>query len=107
MTYNIRFIPEVEEDVIAGYEWYEDKAPGLGDDFVRMFYACAGEIPWNPLLYPKVYRGFLRRLLRRFPYASYFRIKGKEIIVFGLFHCARDPHTIRTKLRYRVERKSP
>ena len=30
MTYTLRFLPEVEEDVIAGYAWYEDKAPGLG-----------------------------------------------------------------------------
>ncbi|NOR05319.1 MAG: hypothetical protein GQ575_03310 [Deltaproteobacteria bacterium] len=29
MTYTIRFLPEVEEDVIAGYAWYEEKAPGL------------------------------------------------------------------------------
>jgi len=52
MTYDLRFLPEVEEDVIAGYSWYEEKARGLGDEF----------------------------------------------IVFGLFHCARDPRTIRLKL---------
>ena len=107
MTYTIRFLPEVEEDVIAGYAWYEEKAPGLGEEFIRMFYACAGEIPRNPLLYPKVYREFRRRLLRRFPYAIYFRIEDNEIIVFGLFHCARDPHTIRAKLRRRDETESP
>jgi len=67
MTFTIRFLPEVEEDVIACYAWYEEKAPGLGEEFLRMFYACAGEIPRNPLLYPKVYREFRRRLLRRFP----------------------------------------
>jgi hypothetical protein len=67
MTYTLRFFPEVEEDVIAGFTWYEDKAPGLGEEFLRMFYACADEIPWNPLLYSKVYREFRRHLLRRFP----------------------------------------
>ena len=106
MTYTIRFLPEVEEDVIAGYAWYEEKAPGLGEEFLRMFYACAGEIPRNPLLYPKVYREFRRRLLRRFPYAIYFRIEDNEIIVFGLFHCARDPRAIRAKLRRRNETES-
>ncbi len=106
MTYAIRFLPEVEEDVIAGYVWYETKSPGLGEEFLRMFYAYAGEIPRNPLRYPKVYREFRRRLLRRFPYGLYFRIEDKQIIVFGIFHCARDPHTIRTKLRERDEPKS-
>jgi hypothetical protein len=26
MTYDLYFLPEVEEDVIAGYSWYKDKA---------------------------------------------------------------------------------
>jgi len=101
MTYTLHFLPEVEEDVIAGYAWYEEKAAGLGEEFLRIFYARAREIPRNPLLYPKVCGEFRRRLLRRFPYAIYLRIKGNEVIVFGLFHCARDPRTIGAKLRDR------
>lgn len=103
MTYTLRFLPEVEEDVIGGYVWYEAKLSGLGEEFLRVFYACAGEISRNPLLYPKVYGDFRRRLLRRFPYAIYFMVNDNQIIVFGLFHCARDPRTIITKLRDRKE----
>ena len=101
MTFTLRFLPEVEDDAIAGFTWYQEKASGLGEEFLRMFYACAGEIPGNPLLYPKAYREFRRRLLRRFPYAIYFTIEGSEIIVFGLFHCARSPRDIRAELRER------
>ncbi len=61
MTYTLRFLPEVEEDAINGYVWYETKSRGLGEDFLRMFYACANEIPLNPLLYKKVYQDFRRR----------------------------------------------
>lgn len=106
MTYTLRFLPKVEDDVIGGYVWYEAKSMGLGEEFLRMFYTCAGEIPRNPLLYPKVYGEFRRCLLRRFPYAIYFMIKDNQIIVFGTFHCARDPRTIRTKLRDRDETES-
>ena len=101
MTYNLRILPEVEEDVMAGYAWYEGKSPGLGEEFLRIFYACAGELPRNPLLYPKVHNEFRRRLLRRFPYAIYFVAEGDQIVVFGLFHCARDPHTVKSKLQDR------
>jgi len=101
MTYTLRFLPEVEEDVISGYAWYESKAPGLGEEFLRMFYACATELPRNPLLFQKIYGNFRRRLLRRFPYAIYFIVKDKDIIVFALFHCARDPRTIKNKLSKR------
>jgi hypothetical protein len=54
MTYNLIFLPEVEEDVIASYAWYEGKSPGLGEEFLRIFYAFASELPRNPLLCPKV-----------------------------------------------------
>ena len=98
MTYDLHFLPEVEDDANAGYSWYEEKAFGLGDEFLRMFYACANDITHNPLLYQKVYGEFRRRLLRRFPYAIYFRVEQIEILVVGLFHCARDPRTIRLSL---------
>lgn len=106
MTYTLRFLPAVGEDAIGGYAWYEEKTPGLGEEFLRVFYACASEIPRTPLLYPEVHREFRRRLLRRFPYAIYFRIEGNENVVFGLFHCARDPRTIRARLRDRDELES-
>ena len=107
MTYTLRFLPEVEEDIIGGYVWDEAKSPGLGEDFLRMFYAGASEIQWNPFLYPKVYNEFRRRLLRRFPYAIYFMIEDEYIIVFGFFHCARNPSTIKKKLHDREKPENP
>ncbi|MGA3118427.1 MAG: hypothetical protein ABSF90_28870 [Syntrophobacteraceae bacterium] len=56
MTYGLRFLPEVENDALAGYAWYEDKSPGLGDEFLRSFYACANEILRNPLISPKAHQ---------------------------------------------------
>jgi len=79
MTYTLRFLPEIEEDVINGYVWYERKSRGLGEEFLRIFYACSNELLWNPLLNPIVYEDFRRRLLRRFPYAIYFTIEKDRI----------------------------
>ena len=107
MTYTLRFLPDVEEDAIGGYAWYEAKSPGLGEEFLRVFYACASEIPRNPLLYPRAYGEFRRRLLRRFPYAVYFMIREDQVVVIGLFHCARDPRTVRKKLQDRDEAERP
>lgn len=103
MTYTLRFLPEVEDDAIDGYSWYETKSPGLGEDFIRMLYACASDISRNPLLYQKVYGEFRRCLLRRFPYAIYFIIEKDLVIVTGLFHCVRDPRTVKSKLQSRKE----
>jgi len=103
MTYTLRFLPEVEDDAIGGFSWYETKSPGLGDEFLRMFYACAGDIPRNPLPHQKVHKEFRRCLIRRFPYAIYSIIKNEEIIVAGLFHCARDPRMVDSMLQNRKE----
>lgn len=101
MIYTLRFLPEVEEDAVNSYIWYEAKSRGIGEEFLRMFYAYANEISWNPLLYPKVYQDFRRRLLRRFPYAIYFTVESDQIIVFGLFHCARNPQVVNAILQNR------
>ncbi len=101
MTYKLRFLPRVEGDVWNGRLWYEDKAPGLGEEFLRVLYACSEELARHPQVYAKVHKDFRRRLLRRFPYAIYFRIEGDYVVVFGLFHCARDPRRLRRELRDR------
>jgi len=98
MTYILRFLPEVEGDVLKGHAWYEEKTPGLGGEFLRLFYARAEELARNPRMYPTVHKDFHRSLLRRFPYALYFRIENDRVIVFGLFHCARDPRALRREL---------
>jgi hypothetical protein len=60
MTYVLRFLPEVEEDAITAFAWYQEKAQGLGDEFLRAFYVCANEILRTPLTSPKVHQDFRR-----------------------------------------------
>ncbi len=101
MNYSIRFRAEVKDDALRAYRWYEDKSIGLGEEFLRIFYANARELVRNPLIYRKIYKNFRRRLLRRFPYAIYFLIENHTIIVFGLFHTARNPRRIEKILNER------
>ena len=103
MSFSITFIPEVEDDAIHAYVWYEGRSKGLGEDFLRIFYAAATNISRNPFIYQTVYKDFRRALLRRFPYFLYFIVKKKEIVIYGLFHCARDPRFRETELKKREE----
>ena len=98
MNYALLFLPEVEEDVMAAYVWYEDRAAGLGLEFLRSFYAHAALLQRTPLLFRNVHGDFRRGLLRRFPYACYYRVEGGYVIVYGAFHCARDPAAISESL---------
>jgi len=101
MRYSLQFLPEVEDDVMAAYVWYNAKADAIAEDFLRVFYASAYEITQYPLLYLNVHKNFRRRLIRQFPYALYFTINNNTVIVFGLFHCARNPMFIQSTLQRR------
>jgi len=76
MNYSLSFLGAVEDDALEVFLWYEKKARVLGEEFLRVFYACAGELQRNPLLYTKIHKDFRRRLLKRFPYALYYRIEN-------------------------------
>ena len=101
MNYSIYFLPEVEDDIFEGYQWYEKNISGLGNDFLHIFYASAIMIQNNPLLFQKVYGSFRRMLMNKFPYSIYYRIYNNKIIVFGVFHTARSNDFISTKLKKR------
>ena len=105
MIYSLSFLPEVEEDAVKGYRWYEEKAAGLGEGFLRVFYALSGEIPRNPLIYQAVYKDFRRCLLKRFPHAIYYRVENQKVIVYALFHCARSPAVLKKNLHTRENKK--
>ena len=103
MTYELRLLPEVEEDAFSGYLWYEERSSGLGDQFLDALYAGVSTILSSPLLYRVVHQDIRRRLLGRFPYAVYFTVEGDQLLVLGVFHCARDPQSIDTELLRREE----
>ncbi|MCK5841113.1 MAG: hypothetical protein KAH31_03015 [Candidatus Sabulitectum sp.] len=47
MTFQLRFIPEIEHDVIAGSVWYESKAKDLGEERT-MFFPIGGNVFCGP-----------------------------------------------------------
>src|SRR6184192_2103852 len=55
------YTEEADEDVVSHYHWYEDREPGLGEDFLRCVEACVLGIQRNPRLYPLVVDGFGER----------------------------------------------
>ena len=72
MKYTLEIHPEVEDDALLAYNWYESKSIGLGEEFLRVFYSRLSEIEKEPLLYQKVEGECRRSLLRRFPYSVYY-----------------------------------
>jgi plasmid stabilization system protein ParE len=55
------------------------------------------EVLQNPLAYPRVRADTRRGLVRRFPYAVYFRPTADEIVVLAVMHGRRNPRRWRSR----------
>jgi hypothetical protein len=101
VKYSLVFLPEVAADIQDAFDWYQKISMGLGHEFLRVFFANTGELQWNPEINRKMFADFRRRLMSRFPYAIYYRLEEARIIIYGAFHCARNPKTIRNAISTR------
>ncbi len=97
MIEHVRFTPEAETDVCEAYNWYEDREPGLGEEFLRCVEACLLHIRRHPLLFPVAVDEFRRCYIRRFPYEIFYEV-GEGIVVYSVFHCAQNPDKWRKRL---------
>ena len=83
--------PEAEAEMAEAFDWYEDRVPGLGSEFLLCVDAVLGAILRSPEQYPRVHRTVRRALTRRFPYGIFFVEKGERIVVLSVFHAKRNP----------------
>jgi plasmid stabilization system protein ParE len=83
--------PQAETELLDARDWYEDQHPGLGGAFATEVERAVGGILQAPLAYPRVQGEIRRALLRRFPYAIYFRATPDEIVVLAVIHGRRHP----------------
>lgn len=100
MVEHVTFTSEADEAVAAAYRWYEDREPGLGEDFLRRLEACLLTIRRHPQLYPIAVDEFRCALMRRFPYEVFYEISDGTLFVYAVFHCSQDPDKWRERLGY-------
>jgi plasmid stabilization system protein ParE len=97
MNYVLVFRLEVREEVDEAYNWYQNQQGGLGDDFLDCVDEILNRICQMPESYAIVYLDVRRAVMRRFPYAIYYRIVSSRVIVTAIFHSRRDPKSWQTR----------
>ena len=70
MNQSVRFLPEALDDLLETQGWYASREPAA---------------------FPCVHGAVRRLVVRRFPYAVYFREVGDEIVVLAI-HGRQDPN---------------
>ncbi|MBS9391374.1 MAG: recombinase [Anabaena sp. MDT14b] len=97
MNYVLVFRPEVREELDEAYNWYQSQQTGLGDEFLDCVDNMLNRICQMPESYAVVYLDVRRTVVRRFPYAIYYRIVSSRVIVTAIFHSRRDSKSWQTR----------
>ena len=83
--------PEAEAELVDAAEYYEERLPGLGAEFLEAVDAGADVVLSDPLRAAVCGQEIRRHLLKRFPYALYYRVGTEEIRVLAVKHHSRHP----------------
>ncbi len=83
--------PEAEAEMTDAFDWYEDRVPGLGSEFLLCVDAVFSAIQRTPQHYPCVHKTARRALSRRFPYEIIFVEDDERVVVLSVFHAKRNP----------------
>lgn len=91
MKLPIVFRTVAQEEFDDAALWYDERRVGLGVEFVSEVQKVLEVIANHPARYPIVSGDVREALVRRFPYAIYFRARSDRVVILAVFHSARDP----------------
>ena len=91
MALPVAYRRKVGRDLAGAYGWYEDQRAGLGEEFIAAVDATFDAIERIPDMFRRVHGEVRRANVSRFPYAVFFRINSKSVVVLTVLHTARDP----------------
>jgi toxin ParE1/3/4 len=87
----VTFHPDVIQEVKAAFNWYEEQAQGLGDDFIAELERAFVHIQQSPQMWPKFSLNSQRYLLPRFPFAIIYQYKSLGLYILAVMHQQRKP----------------
>ena len=80
-----------EADLVEAFEWYEQRSPGLGSEFLRAVDVTFAIIARTPEIFPALQKDIRRARLRRFPYGVFFVQRSGTVSILAVMHAHRDP----------------
>lgn len=91
--------PEAESEIFNTAEWYEQRNPAASAGFLRALNRALRLIEEHPEQYQIVYDEARRALVDGFPYAVFYKVTDREIIVVSCFHTSRNLKVWHDRLR--------
>lgn len=93
MKHEMRFRPEVADDIADACRWYEEQRIGLAKSFLAELHATLTRISAQPYMVGLNFGEVRSARMHRFPYLVHFRVMEGEILIVGVMHGGRHPST--------------
>jgi len=97
MNLNAVFRPAARAEFDGAALWYEDRQPGLGNQFVAEIDRAVDLACTYPDRYPIKHEGIRCVPVHRFPYSVFYSVEADRIVVLAVFHARRDPAIWKTR----------
>jgi toxin ParE1/3/4 len=91
VTWKIVIGPEAEAEITQSQDWYDQRSPGLGADFVAAIRSVLAAIAANPFQYQIVWDHYRRAVLHRFPHLVIYVVSDDVVRVIACVHGQRAP----------------
>ena len=91
MPLPVAYRTKVGRDLANGFWYYEGQAQGLGEQFLSAVNSAFDAIERYPEIFARVHGEVRRALVSRFPYAVFYRVESRRVVVLTVLHTARDP----------------
>ena len=88
---NVRFLSLANQEVAEAVQWYDEKAEGLGREFLDELDRVVRLVRAYPLMAILIEEEVRRFLFTRFPYSLVYGIEQDTIVVIAVAHQHREP----------------
>ncbi len=96
---SVAFLPRAAEEMNEAARFYEERAAGLGADFLDEIERVVQSIAERPDMGRQLGNDTLRRITRRFPFGVlYKRESAARIVIVAVCHLRRRPNYWRDRL---------
>ncbi len=95
---SIRVLSAARRDLLRGYRFYEDQAPGVGRYFLDTLFSEIDSLGLKAGIHPMPLGTYHRLLSRRFPWAIYYRVEGDSVMIYAILDNRANPSSARRRL---------
>jgi len=98
VSFAIKRLPIVEQDALEAAIWYEERQPGLGDEFLSEADRAVEALSESALLHRIRFADVRRAPIHRFKfYGVYYIVREEEVWILAIFHGRRHPRGLQRR----------